>query len=33
MSLKQWAFAYGIKESTLRARLKTMSMQEALERR
>jgi len=33
MTLKQWAEAYGIKESTLRARLKTMSMREALIRK
>lgn len=33
MTLKSWASLYGIKESTLRARLKTMSMREALERR
>lgn len=33
MTLKKWAEKYGIKESTLRARLKTMSMREALERK
>ena len=32
MTLKQWASLYGLKESTLRARLKTMDMREALER-
>lgn len=31
-SLREWASLYGIKESTLRARLKTMEMGEALER-
>lgn len=30
MTLKQWASSYGIKESTLRARLKTMTMKDAL---
>jgi hypothetical protein len=33
MTLKEWATSHGIKESTLRARLKTMSMREALERK
>lgn len=33
MPLKDWAKMYGIKESTLRARLKTMGMREALERK
>lgn len=33
MSLKDWAMSHKIKESTLRARLKTMSMREALERK
>lgn len=33
MSLKDWAAAHGIKESTLRARLKIMGMREALERK
>ena len=33
MSLKAWALHYGIKESTLRSRLKTMTMREALERK
>jgi hypothetical protein len=33
MTLKEWASLYGIKESTLRARLKTMGMREALERK
>jgi hypothetical protein len=30
MTLKEWAYTHGIKESTLRARLKNMSMREAL---
>lgn len=33
MTLKQWASSYGINESTLRARLKIMSLREALERK
>lgn len=33
MSLKDWAMSHKIKESTLRARLKTMGMREALERK
>ncbi len=33
LSLKAWAEQHGIKESTLRARLKTMSIREALERK
>lgn len=33
MSLKDWAMSHKIKESTLRARLKTMEMREALERK
>jgi len=32
MTIKQWAKAYGLNESTLRARLKVMSIGEALER-
>jgi len=32
-TLKDWAHMYGINESTLRARLKKMSMREALERK
>jgi hypothetical protein len=32
MTIKQWAKAYGLNESTLRARLKNMSIREALER-
>jgi hypothetical protein len=32
MTIKQWAEAYGLNESTLRARLKVMSIGEALER-
>lgn len=31
-TLREWASSHGIKESTLRARLKIMSMGEALER-
>jgi hypothetical protein len=33
MLIKDWAMSNKIKESTLRARLKTMSMREALERK
>jgi hypothetical protein len=33
MSIKDWAMSHKIKESTLRARLKTMGMREALERK
>ena len=33
LTLKEWATSHGIKESTLRARLKTMEMKEALERK
>lgn len=33
MSIKDWAMSHTIKESTLRARLKTMGMREALERK
>jgi len=32
MTIKQWAESYGLNESTLRARLKVMSIGEALER-
>lgn len=32
-TLREWADSHGIKESTLRARLKTMGMREALLRR
>lgn len=32
-SIKEWAKMYKINESTLRARLKTMTMREALERK
>jgi len=31
-TLREWAEAYGVKPSTLRARLKVMSLHEALER-
>lgn len=31
-TLKEWAESHGLKESTLRARLKTMSLEEALRR-
>jgi hypothetical protein len=33
MTIKEWAESHGIKESTLRARLKTMNMREALGRK
>jgi hypothetical protein len=33
MTLKEWAESHKIKESTLRARLKTMGMREALEKK
>lgn len=33
MTIKAWAEKHGIKESTLRARLKIMDMKEALERK
>ena len=33
MTIKAWAEKYGIKESTLRARLKIMDIKEALERK
>ena len=32
MTIKQWAESHGLNESTLRARLKVMSLREALER-